>query len=39
VIAPIAGEMAVVAIDHRETRAHEPRQVEDRNAAAEREVA
>ena len=35
--ASVAGEVSVVAIDHRQARAHEPGQVEDRDAGAERE--
>ena len=34
-IAAVAGEVAVVLVDHRQARAHEPRQVEDRDARAE----
>ena len=35
--ASVAGEVAVVAVDHREAGAHEPREVEDGDAGAERE--
>ena len=36
VLAAVAGEVTVVAVDHRQARAQEPREIEDRNAGAER---
>jgi hypothetical protein len=35
--ATVASQVAVVAVDHRQARAHEPRQLEDRNTGAESE--
>jgi hypothetical protein len=34
VLAAVAGEVAVVAVDHRQARAHEPREIEDGDTGA-----